>query len=230
MKTLALAVVSGLSLSACVTINTPMNGTGSNSGNVVTQYPVETAFLNIYTKERNQKLVAVVDNRNIVADIKVRPKGAMVFNGKQVQGAEVSTLTTSNNQVIDQSVSTNYYTLNPVMFHGFTSNSGEYSVATQSTVIPKIAEIGDNNLLVTENVYSDSSKRNNTGVYYQSWSLMHESSNTAWLCIDTSANRLLSIDPDGATSECYKINAKGDILSSRLTLDMPTQTIKFMSQ
>ena len=59
---------------------------------------------------------------------------------------------------------------------------------------------------------------------------MHESSNTAWLCIDTSANRLLSIDPDGATSECYKINAKGDILSSRLTLDMPTQTIKFMSQ
>ena len=230
MKTLALAVVSGLSLSACVTINTPMNGTGSNNDNVVTQYPVETAFLNIYTKERNQKLVAVVDNRNIIADIKVRPKGAMLFNGKQVQGAEVSTLTTSNNQVIDQSVSTNYYTLNPLMFHGFTSNSGEYSVATQSTVIPKIAEIGDNNLLITENVYSDSSKRNNTGVYYQSWSLMHDSSNTAWLCIDTSANRLLSIDPDGATSECYKINAKGDILSSRLTLDMATHTIEFMSQ
>ena len=230
MKTLALAVVSGLSLSACVTINTPMNGTGNNNGNVVTQYPVETAFLNIYTKERNQKLVAVVDNRNIVADIKVRPKGAMSFNGKQVQGAEVSTLTTSNNQVIDQSVSVNYYTLNPLMFHGFTSNSGEYSVATQSTVIPKIAEIGDNNLLITENVYSDSSKRNKTGVYNQSWSLSQDSSNTAWLCVDTSANRLLSVDPDGATSECYKINAKGDILASRLTLDMPTQTIKFMSQ
>ena len=231
MKTLALAVVSGLSLSACVTINTPMNGTGSsNNGNVVIQYPVETAFLNIYTKERNQKLVAVVDNRNIIADIKVRPKGAMLFNGKQVQGAEVSTLTTSNNQVIDQSVSTNYYTLNPLMFHGFTSNSGEYSVATQSTVIPKIAEIGDNNLLITENVYSDSSKRNKTGVYNQSWSLTQDSSNTAWLCVDTSANRLLSVDPDGATSECYKINAKGDILASRLTLDMPTQTIKFMSQ
>lgn len=233
MKHLGLSVVAGLglSLSACVTINgAPMDTTGNTNQNIVTQYPVETAMLNIYTKARSQTLTATVDNQNIVADITVTPKGTMVFNGKQVQGAEVSTLTKSNKQVIDQSVSTNYYTLNPLMFYGFTSNSGEYSVATQSTAIPKTAKIGDNNQLITENVYSDSSKRSKTGVYNQSWSLMQDSSNTAWLCIDTSANKLLSVDPDGTTSECYKINARGDILSSRLTLNTPTQTIRFMSQ
>ncbi len=231
MKNLGLGVVAGLglSLSACVTVNGVPTGNTGNS-NVVTQYPVETAIMNIYTRERSQTLAARIDNKNITADITVTPKGPMLFNGKQVQGAQMSTLTSSDNQIVNQSSSINYYTTNPLTFHGFTDSSGEYSVATQTSTIPKLATVGDDNLLITENVYSDSSRRTQIGQYNQSWALERVSDNTAELCIDTSTNRLLSVDPDGATSECYKINARGDILSSRLTISTPTKTMTFVSQ
>lgn len=227
MKKLALTAALALSLSACVTINAPMDVT---SNNVADEYPIETAMLNIYTKARTQTLVATMDNQSIVADIKITPKGRMVFEGKQVQGTEVSTITKSNNQLLNQSVSINYYTLAPLTFQGYTSNSGEYSVATQTTAIPKMAKVGATQQLGKETVYSDSSKRTRTSVYNQSWSLTRDSNSTAWFCINSSDNVLLDVDPEGPTSECYKINTRGDILASRLTLDMPNQTIKFVSR
>lgn len=228
MKNLALAVLAGLSLSACVTVNAPIDGTGNN-GNTVTQYPVETALLNIYTKARSQTLTTTIDNQQVVAEVRVTPKGTVLFEGKQLQSAEVNTLNKTNNQLINQSVSINYFSLNPLVFYGYTDASGNYSVASQASPIPKRAQVGNSGLLITENVYSDSSKHNKTALYSQSWALTQDSNNTAWLCINTSANMLVDYDANGTTAECYKINAKGDILSSKLTLKMPTQTINFVS-
>lgn len=236
MKKLGLCVALGLSLSACaggmnsgaMTGNTNQN----NQYKVVTQYPVETAMLNIYAKERSQKLMAVVGSQNVLADIKVTPKGSMVFNNKQVQGTEINTITKSNNQVINQSVAINYFTLNPLVFHGFTDSSGEYSLSTQTTTIPKLANVGDSSPLITETVYSDSSQRKKIGIYNQEWSLTRDSNTTAWFCINSSENTLLASDPDGASAECYKINAKGDILDSKLTIKGPdsTEVINFISR
>lgn len=219
MKNLALAVTVGLGLSACVTINAPMD----SSSNIVTQYPVETAMLNIYTKARSEKLYAMVDKQSIVADIKVTPKGAMLFNNKPVQAAEMNTVTKRFDQITNQSIATNYFTINPLVFYGFTDNSGRYSLSNQTTVIPKTASIGDSNALITETVYADSSMHKKTGSYKQSWSLTRESNNHAWLCIETSENLLLNFDPDGTSSECYKINAQGDVLASKVTIRQPSQ-------
>lgn len=240
MTKLGLCVAVGLSLSACaggVNSGTSVgNMNQNNQNNMVTQYPVEATMLNIYAKELSQKLVAVVDNQNLTADIKVTPKGNMLFNGQQVQGAEVNTINKSNNQIINQSVSINYFTLAPLVFHGFTDSSGEYSLATQTTTIPKMAKVGDSSALITENVYSDSSKRKQIGRYTQDWSLTQDSNRTAWFCINSSDNALLDFDPNGTTAECYKINAKGDILDSKLTIKVPTnngtgtETINFTSR
>ena len=239
MQKLGCYIALGLSVSACAGINGGTsagngNQNGSNNPNMITQYPIETAMLNIYTKARSQGLVAVVDNQNIVAEITVTPKGSMIFNNKQVQGTEVNTITKSNNQIIDQSVSINYFTLTPLVFHGFTDSSGEYSIATQTTAIPTMAQVGDYSPLITENVYSDSSKRQKIGLYTQSWTLTQDSKNTAWPCINTSANALLACDPKGTVAECYKINAKGDILDSKLTMTAPadygTKTITFIGR
>ena len=90
MKNLVVAGLAGLSLSACVTINAPMHGMGDDNDNVVTQYPIETAFLNIYTQPRSERLYAKVDEQTIVADIKVTHKGATVFN-MCVQAADIGT-------------------------------------------------------------------------------------------------------------------------------------------
>ncbi len=220
MKILAVAVVAALSLNACVTINAPMGSIGNDSNNV-SQYPIEAALLNIYTQPRSEKLYAVVEDQNLVADIKVTPKGAMVFNNKTVQAAEISSIVKRYDQVTSRSVATNYFTLNPLVFHGFTDDSGRYSLSTQTTAIPKMARIGDSSALITETVYSDSSMRKKTASYKQSWSLTRESSNRAWLCIETSENLLLNNDANGPSTECYKINARGDILASKVSISQP---------
>lgn len=235
MKKLGLCLAVGLSLSACAG---GMNG-GTTTGNtnqnhIVTQYPVEATILNIYTKARSEKLVAVVDNQSVSAEITVTPKGRMVFNNKPVQGSEINTINKVNNQVTDQSVAINYFTLNPLVFQGFTDSTGKYSLSNQTTTIPKMATVGDSSKLITENIYADSSKLKKIGTYNQDWSLTRDSNNTAWFCIETSANLLLSYDPEGTSAECYKINARGDILASKVTISQPTKngarTITFTSQ
>ena len=234
MKTLGLCIVAGLGLSACasgigggMTVNT-------NPNNVVTQYPVETAMLNIYTKQRSEKLVAIVDNQSASADIQIIPKGSLQFNNKAVQGAEVNTINKVNDRITNQSVAINYFTLNPLVFHGFTESTGTYSLSSQTTVIPKMATVGDSSKLMTETVYADSSMRKKIGSYEQDWSLTRDTNSTAWLCIENSKNLSLSSDPIGSSSECYKINAKGDVLASKVTLSQPsangTKTVVFTSQ
>ncbi|WP_372811964.1 hypothetical protein, partial [Pseudoalteromonas nigrifaciens] len=80
MKILGMCIVAGLGLSACATgiSGTATGNTSQNnsSDNVVTQYPVETALLNIYTKQRSEKLVATVGGQSVAADIQITPKGS----------------------------------------------------------------------------------------------------------------------------------------------------------
>ena len=151
-----------------------------------------------------------------------------------VQGAQVSTVNKVNSQITKQSTAINYYTVNPLVFYGFTDNTGQYSLSNQTTVIPKLAAVGSSNQLLSETVYSDSSMRHKIGSYHQSWSLTHATKNTAWLCIDTSHNLLSDNTPMGASSECYQINAKGDVLASKVTLNTGNndsdQAVMFTSQ
>lgn len=222
MKKLALFGAVALSLSACAG---GMNGGTTGAGNqntIVTQYPIEATMLNIYTKARSHSLVASVGDQTASADITVTPKGNMVFNNKQVQAAEVNTINKVNNQITNQSVAINYFTANPLVFHGYTDSSGKYSLATQNTTIPKTATVGSSNQLIAEDVYADRSMSKKIGSYKQSWSLVRDTNNTAWFCVDTSANLLVTSDPNGSSSECYKINARGDILDSKVTINQQT--------
>jgi len=221
---LGLGIAAVLGLSACA--GGMSGGTTSGSGqSLVTQFPVETAILNIYTKSRSESLVANIGNQTATADIKVTPKGNLRFNNKTVQGAEVNTINKVNGQVTDQSVAINYFILNPLTFYGFTDSKGQYSTATQTSAIPKMANVGASSLLIKEDVYSDNSMRQKVGTYHQSWSLSRDSNTTAWFCIDTTDNLLASQPREGTSSECYKINARGDILASKVTLTPPSGNI-----
>nr|WP_317200020.1 hypothetical protein [uncultured Psychrobacter sp.] len=233
MKTLKMGLGLGLitMLSACVTITNNEVALGGEP--IIMQYPVETALLNIYTQPRTETLTEVNSTQNRTIDTKVTPKGIMEFEGKRVQGAEYATVTKVGGNVVSRSTSINYFTLNPARFYGYTDSSGAYSVATQTADLPKVARVGDKGTLITENVYSDSSKRNQISRYQQSWSLTQASPTTAWFCISTSQN-LLSPVSDSSTVECYNIDAKGDILNSKATASIPTangiETVTYTSR
>lgn len=222
MRILGLCLLTGLSLSACVTINAPTDNTGSTSNNMTTQYPVEKALLNIYTQPRSETLYAVDGNEQLISKITVTPKGFISFEGRQLQAAETAYSTTVNGKLTNQFTSLNYFTLNPAKFYGFTNSAGQYSVATQTTTLPKMAKVGSASELITENVYRDSSKRQQVSMFTQGWTLSQASNDTAWFCLNTSADLLPNSNPVDNSSHCYTINAQGDILDSKLTINEST--------
>lgn len=224
MKTVAFYLLASLALSACTTaMNTGM--TSNNSNQTVTEFPVETAMINIYTKAHSERLSAVVYSLKMGADFTVTPKGTSVFNDEQVQSAEVVTLSKVEGEIVDKSVGVNYFTLNPLVFHGFTKGSGEYSITTQIETIPKIASVGDSSTYLIENVYLDSSKSQQVEKFTQAWSLTQATRDTAWLRITSSENMLVGSEPDGTVDQYYRINNKGDLLNSKLSITYPVQDV-----
>ena len=234
MRNVALLIVAGLSLCAhAAEIKT--SPSFDNAEQVVNQFPVETALLNIYTMGSSRTLSAIVYGHKESIEVKVTPKGAMVFENKPVQGAEQSFTYRYDDEVIKESVGINYFTPDPLTFYGLTNLSGDYSVATQTTVIPKIASIGDSSKFITEHVYADSNKKTPVDLFSQFWSLSRASPNTAWLCIYTSKNLLLDVfDNDDIYSECYQTNALGDILQSKKSIqylaENSVETINYISE
>ncbi len=223
MKNLVCLIAAGLSLSACTTgINSSVST--DNVQQIVTQYPVEVAMTNLYTQPFSDILHTSITNEEIVLDIKVTPKGSTVFNNESVQSAEVVSSVKTNGQIITELVGVNYFTVDPLVFKGSTDNLGQYWIASQIAEIPKLAKVGESSTYVNETVYSNSTKDDKIATHTQTWSLSQASHNTAWLCIDTSENLLLDNDPNGAASNCYKINPQGDILDSKLTVTYRTES------
>ena len=223
MKVLAVAVIAGLSLSACVSMNNESmsQNDASKANQAVTQFPIEMALINIYVKPSNETLYSTVEGIAVEVNFETTPKGTVMFDGQRVQSSEAIATTKILGEIIDKSVGANYYTIDPLVFRGFTSDD-EYSVATQMASVPKMAAIGSSSTYLTENVYSDSSKRSLINRYTQTWTLASASNNSAWLCINSSTNLLLADDPDGTVSECYKINQQGDILDSKIDNSYPS--------
>ena len=218
MKKLGLYVLVGLGLSACaggMTTGGSLNNKGVKQ-NVVTQYPVETALLNIYTRPRSEKLYGDGNSQFNAIEFIVVPKASTTFEGKRVQSAEM-TVIAHNDDETEKFATVHYFSVNPAIFYGFTNSLGEYSIANQTSKMPKLAEVGTSSELITETVYADSSKRKMIDRYTQSWSLSQAGPQTAWFCIATSKSLLVADMEDSATKECHKINADGDILASKLS-------------
>ena len=181
------------------------------------QLLIKTALLNIYTRERSRTLSAIVYGPKDSIEIKVIPKGSLTFENQPVQGTEQRFTYRYDDEVIEESDGINYFTLNHLTFYGFIKPLGEYSVATQTEVIPKIASIDYSRQFITERIYTDSSKKIPVNFYNLTWSLLRASASTAWLLID--------IEIYENSSECYQIDTYEDIPQSKKTLQYLVEII-----
>lgn len=238
MKILVLLIVSGLPLNtyAADIKNSPLF---DNPDEVVNQFPVETALLNIYSKERIDVLSVIIEGEPTVIETRVIPKGKTVFNNHWVQSASTSHVVKSAKpanieKVADSKITSIYYfTSKPLKFYGFTNSLDDYAITTQTANIPKVASISDSSDFAIDNIYTDSSQKTRISTYTKTWALSRASNNTAWLCINTSAN-LLSDDPNNTTSNCYSINTQGELLGSKSSYSYSTtegiKTISYGSE
>ena len=219
MKVLGLCILAVLSLGACTTvINSSVLTSLTNK--VINQYPVERALINIYSKPSNDTLYIVDDKLQVASQLVTLPLGIVTFNGKPVHASRMTSITYVDNQNVKTSIEDNYYTFDPLVFHGF-SGAERYSITSQTQDIPKVATLGDSSTFLTENVYTDSSLNKKMGTYLKAWSLSKATNNSAWLCISRSANMLVATDA-GTPVDCYIINPHGKILDKRIEYTYPT--------
>ena len=213
MRNLAVLITVGLSLSACATgMSTEIKS--SHSSQKVTEYPVERALINIYSKSSNHTLYIVDDKFQLASQLVTLPLGIVTFNGQPVHASRMTSTIYVDNQNVNTSIEDNYYTFDPLVFHGF-SGTERYSITSQTQNIPKVATLGDFSTFLTENVYTDSSLNKKMGTYFKTWSLSKATSNSAWLCISRSANSLVATDA-GTPANCYIINPHGKVLDKRI--------------
>ena len=219
MKILGLCILATLSLGACATgISSRMLTSDTNK--VITQYPIERALINIYSKPSNHTLYIVDDKLQVASQVVTLPLGIVTFNGKPVHASRMTSTIYVDNQNVKTSIEDNYYTFDPLVFHGF-SGAERYSITSQTQDIPKVATLGDSSTFLTENVYTDSSLNKKMGTYLKAWSLSKATNNSAWLCISRSANMLVATDA-GTPVDCYIINPHGKILDKRIEYTYPT--------
>ncbi|MBI0427297.1 hypothetical protein [Psychrobacter sp. NG27] len=181
------------------------------------QLSIEITLLNIYTRESCRTLSAIVYGHKESIEIKVIPKGSLTFENQPVQGAEQRFTYRYDDEVIEELVDIKYFTLNSLSFYGLIKPLGEYSVATQTEVIPKIASIDYSRQFINERICTDSSKKIPVNFHSLTWSLLRASASTAWLCID--------IEIYENSSECYQIDTYGDISQSKKTLQYLVENI-----
>ena len=232
MKTLGLLILIGLSVSAHA-VDAKTSSSFDNINQMMNQFPVETAMANIYSQERLETLSVIIEGEPTVIKTRVIPKENTMFNNDKVRSAATSHLITSAKEADFEITSTYYFTLNPLKFYGFTNNLDDYAITTQTADIPKLANIGDSSEFAVDNIYTDSTQNTRFSTYTKTWALSRANNNTAWLCIDTSAD-LLSDDPDNTTSNCYSIDTQGELLSSKSSYSYSTiegvKTISYISE
>lgn len=215
----------GLSALLAAILNVTTGGMNSDAVNandkVVTQYPVETVMTNVYNTKFSDTLYASVDDQPLVVKYQFTPQGEVLFNNQRVQSTQVVSSIKIGSKIINNPIRTNYFTLEPFKLSGHINSKSNYHLTTQTAALPKMASIGDSKLFATQVGYADSSQSEKVTTYTQTWSLSQADNNHAWFCVDSLANLLLDYDPDGTTTECFKINAKGDVLESKVIISMP---------
>ena len=219
MKTLGLCLLATLSLGACTTgISSSM--LTSHANKMITQYPIERALINIYSKPSNYTSYLVDDQLQLAVQVVTLPLGTVTFDGKPVHASRITSTIYIDNQNVNTSIEDNYYSFDPLVFHGF-SGAERYAITSQTQSVPKVATVGDFSTFLTENVYTDSSLNKKIGTYLKAWSLSKATNNSAWLCISRSANILVATDA-GTPVNCYVIDPHGKVLDKRVEYTYPT--------
>lgn len=232
IKAAAACLLASLALSAhAAEIKT--SSSFDNADQVVNQFPVETAMINIYSKKRLDTLSVLIEGEPTVIKTRVMPKENTIFNRHQVRSAATSHLLSSAKEADFEITSIYYFTLNPLKFYGFTDSLDNYAITTQTADIPKLASVGDSSEFAIDSIYTDSSQDTRLSTYTKTWALSRASNDTAWLCIDTSAD-LISGDPNNTTSNCYSINTQGKLLDNKSSYSYSTiegvKTISYGSE
>jgi hypothetical protein len=160
--------------------------------------------------------------------------GTTTFNGATPAYSSVDSVTLEENGVvIANTVSTDYFRVDPYVPLGRVSSTGSpYGVVTSSSPLPSTLDVGSSGDLDSLTYYHDSTMSAVDGSEGVTYSVESDNSTTLLLCEDSSVTNVTvqgTADDlvDDSESDCYTVDASGNAELVSVTLTVNGVTLTF---
>src|SRR6516164_5174172 len=160
--------------------------------------------------------------------------GTTKFNGAAPAYSSVDTVTLDENGVmIANTVSTDYFLLNPYVPLGRVSSTGSpYGVVTSSSPLPTTLEVGSSGDMDSLTYYHDSGMSTLDAQEDVTYSVKANNTTTLLLCEDSSITNVTAQGTaddlvDDSENDCYKVDAGGNAALISVTLTVNGVTLTF---
>jgi hypothetical protein len=160
--------------------------------------------------------------------------GTTKFNGAAPAYSSVDTVTLDENGVvIANTVSTDYFLLDPYVPLGRVSSTGSpYGVVTGSSPLPMTLDVGSSGDMDSLTYYHDSSMGTLDAQEDDTYSVKANNPTTLLLCEDSSITNVTAQGTaddlvDDSESDCYTVNAAGNAALVSVTLTVNGVTLTF---
>jgi hypothetical protein len=203
-------------------------GGGSSDSGTVTVFPIEAAVTSYLTSPRNFTTTHTDSTNGDVytLDYAHSPGADSTFEGSPAKTVSLTINLKRNGTPLSTSTQVDYFQTSPFRSLGTIDNTGEYTVMANQVALPATAKVDDSGNLHTSTTYSDSSKATVTATSVATWNLQRASPTTAFFCAN-SVVKSTDGSPDLTGSECYKIDANGNVTGNRITISFSGQTRVF---
>jgi hypothetical protein len=198
--------------------------------------PGEAALVG-YLQSSHQATLNASDNSGNTYTIqlsRVPNAGTTTFNGSAPAYSTVDTLTLDKNGVlVGNSISTGYYLLNPYVPLGSASSTGSpFGIVTSFTPFPTTLNVGSSGPVDDVTYYHDSTQTALDADEVGTYSVTANNSATLNLCLNFVVSNVSALGTndglaDDTESDCYTVDASGNVTLDTITLSVNGVTLNF---
>ena len=217
MKLLAGVFASGVVLTAQAAATSV---SATTHDDIVTEFPLEQAMVNIFTQPRIARMSVVLDDETKPTDflIKITKGEDTFFEGRYLHQVTMQLNLSSELAAPSELTTQHYFTLDPFRIYGLTADDDAYVVSTEINLLPKTARSGDSGAWYVYEVYHSRDAKKPLYKMKRHWSLSRIDDKTAWLCVHHAKEEPPSVIQKEYFFYCYSINAQGDLLDYKPVL------------
>jgi hypothetical protein len=208
-------------------LTTPTVTTTTVTTSPATQFPIGSAMSAFFQASHSYTLTATNGANTYTIQTSYTPGAASVFEGQQA-----STYTQSGsvsvNGVVTGGVSSgvSYISLSPYKNLGYIGSDGRYQVYANQQISPTYATVGQSVALDTSITYTNNTKAVVYANGTDTWSLLSDTSTTAWACNNESYT-VVGSSPNVITN-CFKIDTSGNVLALKVIMQINGTTLTFL--
>lgn len=200
-------------------------GGGGSSSTPPTTYNLDK-FTSTYAQAKHDYTLSASSSGNTYSVTLSQVPGSSAMCGTTKAHTTTVTVNISENgSLINNDTYTRYYLLSPFkLLCDYDATSGEVTIYANQKALPAAASLGDSGSFDTATIYYDTSLTTVFGTMTDTWTLNSGSGGNALFCADSVTN---SNNGSVSESDCYSLDASGNVLGLTVTLTTNGVTLNF---